>query len=1190
MAVHASTLVPASVVRSEIRTLSHRPTAADSVARYLLLRPVLDAIAPGRARERLSALARQEGAPVLALRASVDLVRHGRAFEDATRARFGFVTRWVTRPGPRASSLAEAHRSAVDGLNLAKGSDSEWTPVRPDAPDGSVVVMATEGAPAAQHFIAEIYALRDTTVHLRLGVSGATVVSLDGAWVGEVPAMAFPSPDQLDVPLSLSAGPHRLALSLATEPGSRCTLFARLTDPRGRRALLVEARAPSSEMPRVPLPSPETVPGLTAVPEANPRDGSFASRIRAAAARRALGLPEPLAVHEGLRLEELAQAPAFLRLPLIQSVLAARLLNGDHQRMAAFAALSRHGPHGWVLPIAASTAMDRGQNFRALDLLHAAKSKAEPTVLARVQLALARDRPGSASSQLAALGAKGPPSERLLRVHGQVSLAAARPDIALPSLRALQTALPGDGGLRFQLADVLVELGEHEEAMSLLGDAPPHPLGDAPFKLQAASVAARRGDRSRALAWIAELEGNPESVDVVVSLARLLEELGESERAQGLWKQALRRRPGDPDLRAEWERSQPIGSQNLPFVFEAVELAALPRAPEVGLPFEILGDETHIQVRADGGWRRYDQRILRVLRVPDGRDARTNSVRFDPSRQQARVLRAQVLRDGLVLPVTSRELYQVSDENYGYYYDLQELSVVFDDLKPGDVVTIQNQLDSGPQPGIQATFGLVHTLHESLPKRRLRITLEAPAALPLEAVLHRPETGRGRVLEMANETGPDGLQRWVITGEDLPALVAEPDATVVPERSAILHVSSQADWPTVVSDYARLLDPSRVITPAMRAWVAARQKENGLMEGAPPTVALAQALAVGVAREIRYVGLEFGEHGYRPYGTDQVWSRRFGDCKDQANLLVALMDLAGLEAHVTLVRTRPHGRLQAPLSTLALFDHAIVYVPQWDTYFDPTSRHHSWGDLPEIDQGAQALVIAPGEAARLARLPESPASRNGVEGTYVLTLGSDGGAYLDGRATFRGTLAADYRSRLADEGSRAERLEEILNGRYPGLELRSQTLTGLDAHSNHVGLAFKARISSLAAPAGEGLEVRRPAGLDGLASRWAATATRETPLRLPPAALHVLSFRYVLPAGWVADGLPPDASEAADFGSYTISWSRADGDLHVENRLELSASEIAPEDYPAFRAFLERHDAVLRVPLAVRPAGKEAPK
>jgi transglutaminase-like putative cysteine protease len=39
-----------------------------------------------------------------------------------------------------------------------------------------------------------------------------------------------------------------------------------------------------------------------------------------------------------------------------------------------------------------------------------------------------------------------------------------------------------------------------------------------------------------------------------------------------------------------------------------------------------------------------------------------------------------------------------------------------------------------------------------------------------------------------------------------------------------------------------------------------------------------------VVTNTRYVALEFGIHGYKPYRVDRVLARRFGDCKDKASL------------------------------------------------------------------------------------------------------------------------------------------------------------------------------------------------------------------------------------------------------------------------------------------------------------------
>ena len=84
------------------------------------------------------------------------------------------------------------------------------------------------------------------------------------------------------------------------------------------------------------------------------------------------------------------------------------------------------------------------------------------------------------------------------------------------------------------------------------------------------------------------------------------------------------------------------------------------------------------------------------------------------------------------------------------------------------------------------------------------------------------------------------------------------------------------------------------------------------------------------------MGLEFGIHGYKPYKVTQVLARRFGDCKDKASLLIALLREVGVDAELVLVRTRRGGRLDPEPASLAVFDHAIVYVPK----LDRLSRRH----------------------------------------------------------------------------------------------------------------------------------------------------------------------------------------------------------------------------------------------------------
>ncbi len=63
-----------------------------------------------------------------------------------------------------------------------------------------------------------------------------------------------------------------------------------------------------------------------------------------------------------------------------------------------------------------------------------------------------------------------------------------------------------------------------------------------------------------------------------------------------------------------------------------------------------------------------------------------------------------------------------------------------------------------------------------------------------------------------------------------------------------------------------------------------------------------------VVTNTRYVALEFGIHGYKPYRVDRVLARRFGDCKDKASLIVAMLKVAGVDARPGAVAHAQPGR------------------------------------------------------------------------------------------------------------------------------------------------------------------------------------------------------------------------------------------------------------------------------------------
>src|SRR3954463_14598607 len=168
-----------------------------------------------------------------------------------------------------------------------------------------------------------------------------------------------------------------------------------------------------------------------------------------------------------------------------------------------------------------------------------------------------------------------------------------------------------------------------------------------------------------------------------------------------------------------------------------------------------------------------------------------------------------------------------------------------------------------------------------------------------------------------------------------------------------------------------------------------------------------------------------GVMGVGPFFLERHLTRRFGDCKDKASLMHAMLESIGIDSRLVLLRTRRMGNLDRGPASLAIFDHAILYVPKYDLYLDGTAEFHGSRELPGDDRGADALVIEPdGKGAKLRRVPEGKASDNFDETRVRVALEADGSASIDLTARTSGPFTAELRRTFESPDERSHRAEE----------------------------------------------------------------------------------------------------------------------------------------------------------------------
>lgn len=1196
----------ATTVSEQLRPIAARPAAADAYARLLRVLPALDALSPSQQQAALKRILRasQRSAPRMAARVRFELMRFSTTEAARSDARkLGFMTDWAAAgpfPAPPSDPLSP-HLELLGAVTPTLGTETPglggvvtWRRHRdhgPPAGTGFGHLLRREEL-AAAHLVTVVDVPRRTRATLTLGAAGAVAVSLDGKVLGVRRALAFGAPDQLEADVTLSAGRHVLAVTIVHHAMGRNTLYARFVDGRGKALPLLHGPPTARDRwPSTARATRDKAPRLS--------DGSALRAVRgrplmAAIVRRSLGLPDLSGVGASAALlEDLMLTREASQLPPEQLLLALLHVPRAEARASILLHLRANGRGGAgvsgdgpLVVALADLAAEKGQVVRAEGLLADARGavttphRAHRLVTAR---ALRGDSPARAWRILdAGLRGTGPPvSERWLREAAAVAADIGRHDRAAALWRRLAAATPSDVEVRAAHAQALVSIGQPGQAIAALegaGQARPDLAG---YQLEAARLALDSGRLPAARSLAAGLEASVGflDADALEALGRLFERLDAPQRALAAYNHALKRRPTSPELRAAVERLDPRRRRALPFTVRYDEaMAGRPSRASKAL-FEVLSEEVHLDVHADGGFTKHSQRFVRVHEVPGDREARTSFLRFDPSQEAVRIIAANVHRNGLTLPVLQRDIVQVSEAWYGLYYDQRELGVPFDDLEPGDVIEISYRSESIVAPALKGAFDWIELIQERHYKHRALMTVTTPPALDLQTRLNVPAAlaTAGVSSVQRRKTLADGrLERsWLVT--DIPALDTEPLMPGGAEVALLWQASTHKSWVELARRYQRLVDPQRIVTPAMRRWLA-RKKAR-----AKSRRALTEAIVEGITKEIRYVGLEFGIHGYKPYRTDQVWVRRFGDCKDQATLMTTLLGEVGITGQVVLVRTRKHGRMPDALPALALFDHAIVYLPELDLYVDPTVRTYGLGELPGEDQGTQVLVLGETDLKKplFRRTPPSDPTATGISGTYSIHLNGSGRARVKGEVKVSGSMAPRYREKLAPRDTREQRLEKILNVRYPGFALEAFDVSDPTDLKAPLTITFQGEAPQLATRAGAALHVTSPAGGTGFLARLASDSKRSHALVVGPPATHRFSFTYRHPLGYALSELPASRTGTSRFGTFRVTWKATEQGASAKTELTLRQDQVSPADYPAFRAFLRSFDEAVRPPLVI---------
>ncbi|HEY8714014.1 MAG TPA: DUF3857 domain-containing protein, partial [Candidatus Acidoferrum sp.] len=276
-----------------------------------------------------------------------------------------------------------------------------------------------------------------------------------------------------------------------------------------------------------------------------------------------------------------------------------------------------------------------------------------------------------------------------------------------------------------------------------------------------------------------------------------------------------------------------------------------------------------------------------------------------------------------------------------------------------------------------------------IPTAEARYTLQLPAGWEYKVawVNHA---------EVAPASVGNNQWQWVI--KDIPAVKAEhqmPPWRGMAEKMVVSIVPAGGSgnrgfqsWNDMGNWQDGLARGRRDVSPEIKQKVAA------LTAAATTPLEKIRAVAGFTQREIRYVAIELGIGGYQPHAAKDIFVHRYGDCKDKATLVSAMLAELGVPSYYVIINSE-RGAVTATMPPqIGIFDHAILAIklpegvsdPSLVAYvehpklgklliFDPTDEMTPFGQLRGALQANYGLFVTPA-GGDLLELPQLPATLN----------------------------------------------------------------------------------------------------------------------------------------------------------------------------------------------------------------------
>jgi transglutaminase-like putative cysteine protease len=382
----------------------------------------------------------------------------------------------------------------------------------------------------------------------------------------------------------------------------------------------------------------------------------------------------------------------------------------------------------------------------------------------------------------------------------------------------------------------------------------------------------------------------------------------------------------------------------------------------------------------------YFRRSKKVISETGVQNASQVSISFDPSYEQLSYHSIRIIRNGQSLnrlQLSKVRTIQQEEELSSFIYNgAVDALLILDDVRKGDIIEYSYSI-TGFNPIFKNKYTREFSTEFSSPVYEIHYALLVPEGRKINTRNINEST-------VPRVSSAGRSQRYEWNKQNIRPLVVQDYIPSWYDPYGKILVSEYDDWKQV-NDWALSLYPNQtVLSPALTGKISEIVKQHQT-----PQERTKAALRF-VQDDIRYMGIEPGEHSHKPADPSKVFAQRFGDCKEKSYLLCCMLRAMNIEAQPVLINTVTRKELGSQLPAPTSFDHVTVRAKVGERYywFDPTISYQR-GDLASLSYpDYQCGLVISDTSTALTYIPYHTTGYQHVKESFKVAAMHGGGSLL----------------------------------------------------------------------------------------------------------------------------------------------------------------------------------------------------